>query len=91
MWAKQAAANAAAAPPSLSDLVELALPAFAHRGQRSLYRSTLRAAVKQLDLVKPARSFGDKEEWRSVLAALQEAGKLTYTVLDDQVTLVPLP
>ena len=53
--------------------------------------SGTRAVVKQLDLVKPARSFGDKEEWRSVLAALQEAGKLTYTVLDDQVTLVPLP
>ena len=77
----------ARAPPSLSDLIELALPAFVSRGQRSFYRSTLRAAVKKLDKVKPARSFGDKEEWKAALAALQQAGKLSYVELNDQVNM----
>ena len=61
--AKKAIAEATAKPPSLSDLIELALPAFVSRGQHSFYRSTLRAAVKKLDKVKPARSFGDKGEY----------------------------
>ena len=83
--AKKAIAEATAKPPSLSDLIELALPAFVSRGQHSFYRSTLRAAVKKLDKVKPARSFGG--EWKTVLEALQQAGKLSYVVLDDQISM----
>ena len=43
--------------------------------------------MKALDLVKPARSFGDKDEWREVLAVMQAAGKLTYSAVNDQITL----
>ena len=39
------------------------------------------------DKVKPARSFGDKEEWKAALAALQQAGKLSYVELNDQVNM----
>ena len=74
-------------PPSLSQLIEIALPSFAQRGQCSFYRSILRAAVRKLDKVRPARSFGDKDEWKAVLAALQEAGKLTYSALNDEITI----
>ena len=61
--AKRAATVAAANPPSLSELVVVALPSFVQRGQHSVYRSMLRAAVKKIDPVKPVRAFGDKEEW----------------------------
>ena len=47
----------------------------------------LRVVVKKIDTVKPARSFGDKEEWKQVLIALQAAGKLTYEVGSDTVVL----
>ena len=56
----------------------------------SLYRSTLRANVKKIDLAK--RSFGDKDEWRAVLKVLQEAGKLTYSEETDSISLpAPVP
>ena len=45
------------------------------------------AAVKQLDKVKPARSFGDKDEWKAALEALQQVGTLSYVALHDQITL----
>ena len=86
--AKKAAAAVAAAPPSLLELIECALPNFVQRGQRSFYRSTLRAAVKALDKkVKPVRSFGDKDEWRAALAGLQDAGKLTYSAHNNTITM----
>ena len=47
----------------------------------------LRAAVKKIDPVKPVRAFGDKEEWKAALMALQKAGKLTYHVESDTVVL----
>ncbi len=62
---------------------------FVRRGQREsrVYRSMLRAAVRKIDTVKPARGFGEKEEWKQVLTALQAAGKLTYEVGSDTVVL----
>ena len=44
-------------------------------------------AVKKIDMVKPARRFIDKEEWKSVLMALQQAGKLTYKMESDMIIL----
>ena len=43
--------------------------------------------MKKLDKVKPDRSFGDKDEWKAVLAALQQAGKLSYVELNDQINM----
>ena len=45
----------------------------------------LRAAVKQLDKVKPARSFGDKDEWKAVLSHLATTGVLTYDETSDSI------
>ena len=67
--------------------MDTALADFMRRGQRSFYRSTLRAAVKKLDKVKPQRSFGDKEEWKTVLTAMQAAGKLTYSAEKDEISM----
>ena len=39
------------------------LPGVARRGLGSMYRSTLRANVKNIDPAK--RSFGDKDEWHT--------------------------
>ena len=50
-----------------------------------LYRSTLRALVKQSDPVKPPRSFADKEEWKRVLTALESKGKITYDANTDTI------
>ena len=66
------------------------LPGVAKRGLGSMYRSTLRANVKNIDPAK--RSFGDKDEWRAVLKVLQEAGKLTYSEETDSISLsAPVP
>ena len=61
---------------------------FAERGQLSLYRSILRVAVKKMDTAKPPRGFGDKAEWTLVLNALHQAGKLTYKVESDTITII---
>ena len=45
----------------------------------------LRVAVKNADPMRPARSFGNKDEWRVALKALQEAEVLTYSEEDDDV------
>ena len=84
---KKAAQLAAANPPSLSELIEAALPSFEARSQRSIYRSMVRVAVKKIDPVKPPRGFGDKDEWKAALLALQSAGKLAYSVESDTITL----
>ena len=47
----------------------------------------LAVAVKKIDIVKPTRGFGDKEEWKEVLTALQAAGKLTYEEGSDTIVL----
>ena len=47
------------------------LPAFVKRGQVSnIYRSMVRQVVEKADPAK--RKFADREEWKSVLAVLQE-------------------
>ena len=69
-------------------LIEAALIDFGKRGQLSIYRSMLRSAVVKLDLIK--RTFKDKDEWKSVLSSLEQAGKLTYFLATDTVQL-PLP
>ena len=61
---------------------------FAERGQLSLYRYILRVAVKKMDTAKPPRGFGDKAEWTLVLNALHQAGKLTYKVESDTITII---
>ena len=76
---------AAVNPPSLHELVLLALPEFP-KG-RTFYRSMLRAKVQKADLLK--RSFADKDEWRSLLQKLQEEGILSYTSEKDEIV-VPL-
>ena len=57
------------------------LPAFVKRGQfTNIYRSMVRSAVVKAD---PAgRKFADREEWKSVLALLQQDGKLTVEASD---------
>ena len=65
----------------------MVLPDFAKRKQVKIYRSTLRAAVRKVDPVKPARTFPDKEEWKQVLLELQAAGTLTYQMDSDTVFL----
>ena len=42
------------------------------------YRSTLRARVRAVDPVRPARRFDTKEEWKTVLDELHKKGKLIY-------------
>ena len=77
---------AAANPPSLQELIEAALAGVAKRGlSTTVYRSTLRANVKNIDPAK--RGFGDKGEWKAALKVLQEAGKLSYSESTDTVSL----
>ena len=83
--AAKAAKEAAASPPSLKELVEVALAGVTKRGLAVISRSTLRANVKTIDLVK--RDFKDKDEWKQVLKVLQEAGKLTYDAANDSISL----
>ena len=66
------------------ELIQIVLPDFARRPQ-PFYRSMLRVAVKNADPMRPARSFGNKDEWRVALKALQEAEVLTYSEEDDDV------
>ena len=47
----------------------------------------MRSAVVKLDLIK--RTFKDKDEWKSVLSTLEQAGKLTYFRYSDTVQLPP--
>ena len=64
------------------------LPAFVKRGQVSnIYRSMVRQAVEKADPAK--RKFADREEWKSVLAVLQEGGKLIVGASD--VISLPVP
>ena len=44
--------------------------------------------MRKRDPAKPARSFADKEEWKAVLTALQQASKLTYDASNDTVLLI---
>ena len=81
--AAKAAAVAKASPPSLAELTETALSNFG--GREYLYRSTLRAAVRQIDPVNPSRSFADKEEWKRVLTALESKGKIRYDAATDTI------
>ena len=75
-------------PVSLSELVEAVLPGFAQRGQRSFYRSMLRAEVMKIDKVTPKRTFKDREEWKAlVLEATQKAKVFTYSAETDTITL----
>ena len=67
------------------------MPSFVQRGQFSVYRSILRNAVKKIDTVKPARSFGDKDEWKAAFMVLQEAGNLIYLAQSDTITFPPAP
>ena len=74
-------------PVSLSKLVEAVLPGFAQRGQRSFYRSMLRAEVMKIDKVTPKRTFKDREEWKALLEAMQKAKVFTYSAETDTITL----
>ena len=74
-------------PVSLSELVEAVLPGFAQRGQRSFYRSMLRAEVMKIDKVTPKRTFKDREEWKALLEAMQKAKVFTYSAETDTITL----
>ena len=82
---KAAAGRAAAAdPPSLRELILTVLP----RMPSFFYRSTLRARVRAIDPVKPARRFDTKEEWKTVLDELHKKGKLIYNAEGrDDITL----
>ena len=83
--ASKAAEKAAANPPSLTELIEAALAGVAQRGLGVVSRSTLRAKVKTTDPAK--RDFKDKDEWKAALKVLQEAGKLTYDAVSDNISL----
>ena len=61
------------------------LPSLA--GRDSLYRSSLRKFVRKQDEKRGKRAFGDKDEWRAVLAELQQEGKLTYDADHDEIKL----
>ena len=74
-------------PVSLSELVEAVLPSFAERGQRSFYRSMLRAEVMKIDKVTPKRTFKDRDEWKALLDAMQKANIFTYSPETDTITL----
>ena len=82
--AAKLAAEAAAAPPNLHDLILLALPTFT-KG-RTFYHSMLRVKVQQEDPAKTLkRKFGDKDEWRLLLRQLQDAGTLSYDEDRDEI------
>ena len=83
----KAVATASAAPPDLQALILKALPTFAGRGQRDFYRSMLRSAIEKLDLVKPKRSFSDREEWKTTLRRLASAGNIIYNEETDIISL----
>ena len=68
-------------------LAKHALKAERQRGQRSFYRSILRAAVVKLDPMKPARKFGDRAEWATALSQLHKDGKLIYEAARDNIRL----
>ena len=68
-------------------LIAAVLPSFKARGQGPIYRSSLRVAVRKLDMVKPVRSFGDKDEWKAALGHLATAGVLTYIEASDSIVL----
>ena len=70
------------------ELVELAIPTFVRRAQQTIYRSMLRAEVRLLDKAKPVRTFGDKEEWKTVLATLAAAEKIKYVEATDTIQLL---
>ena len=81
-------AAVAAGPPSLLELIHLALPTF-EKG-RVFYRSMLRVKLQKIDPAKSLkRKFGDKDEWRSMLGQLQDEGALTYNQDRDEIV-VPL-
>ena len=85
---RAAAAAVANAPPSLVELIRTALrDDFSKRQARSFYRSMLRAKVKTLDAKLGKRSFADREEWKGLLAELQQEGVLTHVVATDTITL----
>ena len=85
----KANATASTAPPSLLELVRLALPSFGTG--RTFYRSMLRVKVQQIDPAKSLkRKFGDKDEWRRLLKLLQDDGALTYDESCDEIV-VPVP
>ena len=48
------------------------------------------SVVARVVVVKPARSFRDKDEWKEVLKALQQDGKLMYEEASDSIRL-PAP
>ena len=83
--AAKARKEAAASPPSLEELIEAALAGVAKRGLGVVNRSTLRANIKSIDPAK--RDFKDKDEWKTALKVLQEAGKLTYDAINDNISL----
>ena len=47
----------------------------------------LRSAVEKLDLVKPKRSFSNREEWKTTLQHLASAGKIIYNEETDTISL----
>ena len=47
-----------------------------------------RCAPKIIKATDPAkRDFKDKDEWKATLKVLQEAGKLTYDAVSDNISL----
>ena len=44
-------------------------------------------AVEKLDLVKPKRSFSDRDEWKTTLGRLASAGKIIYDEATDTISL----
>ena len=70
-------------------LIEEALPSFRRRQQLSFYCSMLRAEIKRLKLdpCRPPRSFGDRDEWKTALKALQTAGVLQYNEFNNRIAL----
>ena len=70
-------------------LIEEALPSFRRRQQLSFYCSMLRAEIKtlKLDPCRPPRSFGDRDEWKTALKALQTAGVLQYNEFNNRIAL----
>ena len=87
----KAAQTASLNPPTLEELILRALEGFERRGQRSFYRSMLRSAVQSVDVVRPKRSFSDREAWKMALRQLQSDGSLLYNEGDDTVSLLPQP
>ena len=86
-----AAQTASLNPPTLEELIPRELKIFERRGQRSFYRSMLRSAVQNVDVVRPKRSFSDSEAWKMALRQLQSDGSLLYNEGDDTVSLLPQP